>query len=198
MHLKSLAGLLGVLLASPVLAAGSDVDANASFDGPFNGAQSSVEMAQSFEMSVTGYLHGIDAFVPSDPGPSCEFTWYLRDGATLNPGSPDISALPVLATGTGMTDTPSGIYDAQPSTLLTWDNIPVSAGDVLVLHIVRDCSFLWVAGVGSLPGDRYQSDGATWTASAVTYLEYGRTVYASDSVLPVDAESWGSMKARYR
>lgn len=198
MHCKSSAGLLGVLVVCPALAGGSNVDPNASFGGPFAGAQGNVEMAQSFEMSVTGYLHGIDAFVPSDPGPSCQFTWYLRDGATLDPGTPDIEALPVLASGTGMTDTPSGIYNAQASVLLAWANIPVTAGDLLVLHIVRDCSFVWVLGAGTLPGDRYQFDGASWSLGAVGSLELGRTIYASDAILAVDDESWGAVKARYR
>jgi hypothetical protein len=198
MRVKLWIGLVGILMLSPVLAVDLPVDWNATFMGPFAGAQAQSEMAQSFEMSVSGFLHGMDAYVPMNSGPSCEFTWYLRDGATLDPESPDILALPVLASGTGMTDTPAAIYQAAPSILLRNANVPVTAGDLLVLHIVRDCSFLWIAGAGLLPGDRYEFNGTSWAQAGVANLELGRTIYASDTELAVDDVSWGLLKGNYR
>ena len=189
--------LVAVLALCPAASAQSITDTNASYTGPFAGAQIQSEMAQSFEISVTGFLNGIDAYVPTNSGPSCEFTWYLRNGASLDPQNPDISALPMLASGTGMSDTPAQVYQAAPSVLLTGANLPVTAGDVLVLHIVRDCNFLWIAGAGLLPGDRYQYDGVNWTQSSVINLEFGRTIYVTQTTA-VDEVSWGLMKVHYR
>lgn len=193
-----LMSLVGALTLPPTLAADPIADATASYSGPFGGAQGQNQLAQSFQMSVTGSLNGIEAFVPSNSGPSCEFTWYLRNGATLDPQNPDIAALPILATGTGTTDTPALIYDAAPSVLLTGANIPVASGDMLVLHIVHECSLLWIVGAGLLPGNRFQFDGATWTLPQVATLEFGRIIYATEAGTAVEESPWSVMKRRYR
>ena len=190
--------LISALTLPPALAADPIPDSTASYSGPFGGAQGQSQLAQSFEMSVTGFLNGIEAFVPSNSGPSCEFTWYLRDGATLDSQNPDIAALPIFATGTGMTDTPALIYDAAPSVLLTGANIPVAAGDRLVLHIVHECALLWILGAGLLPGDRFQFDGATWGLPQVSTLEFGRIIYATEAGTAVEESPWSVMKLRYR
>jgi hypothetical protein len=197
MRTKLLMFLVGIVALCPPLSADPIADASASYSGPFEGAQSQSQMAQSFEMSVTGALTGIDAFVPSNSGPSCQFTWYLRDASTLDAQNPDVSALPILANGTGMTDTPALIYDAAPSVLLTGANIPITAGDQLVLHIVRDCSLLWIAGAGLQAGDRYEFNGTTWAQSVVANLEFGRIIYADTGTAVEDAH-WSLMKVRYR
>ena len=129
--------------------------------------------------------------------PMSRTTWYLRNGATLDPQNPDIAALPILASGTGMSDTPAQVYQAAPSVLLTGANLPVTAGDLLVLHLVRDCNFIWIAGAGLLPGDRYQYDGAAWALSSVTSLELGRTIYVTQTTAVEDV-SWGLMKVHYQ
>jgi hypothetical protein len=180
------------------VAGAQTADPSASFTGPFGGAQSQSQMAQSFEVSISGSLNAIEAYVPSNSGPSCEFTWYLRDGTSFDPQNPDVGALPVIVSGTGMTDTPALIYDANPSTLLSGADIPVTAGDVLLLHIVRDCTFVWIAGAGSLAGDRFQFDGSTWSMSANTNLEFGRIITVTASETAVQGAAWSNVKRMYR
>lgn len=196
----TLAGAFLVATAAPLLAGEPDVDAVASFTGPFGGATGMKEMAQSFQVSKTGFLHRIEAWIPTTSGDPCEVVWYLRDGATLDPENPDISGLPVLASGTGMSsEEPDFLYDAVPSVLLAGANLPIVDGDVLVLHLVRPCNFAWLAGVGTLPGDRFESDGVSeWMPAEVGSLEYGRMIVVSDEESPVGSTTWSGIKATHR
>jgi len=197
--IASLAALLGVA-AAPVLADEPIVDETASYPGPFGGATGMKEMAQSFEVSMTGFLHGIEAWIPTTSGDPCELVWFLRDGATLDPADPDISSLPVLASGTAMSsEEPDFLYDAGPTVLLAGANVPITEGDVLVLHVVRPCTFVWIAGAADRPGERFESDGISpWEAAEVGGLEYGRTILVSDELSPTAGKSWSAIKSSHR
>lgn len=188
-----------ILFAIGVAVSGaSELDENASFSGPFGGAGGQSQMAQTFAISESGHLNSIEAYVPTAGGPSCEFTWYLRDAATFDPGSPDIDALPILLSGTAWTDVPAGgIYDSAPSLLFDGQNISVDADDMLALHIVRDCSLVWVSGTATRPGERFKWDGEAWVPASVAEREHGRNVYVTPLVATVE-RTWGTLKAQYR
>ena len=137
--------LLLLVLNTPCWSQTSVVDSVASYQGPFDGATGFPEMAQTFEISITGYLRSLEAYVPC-MDEACEFTWFLRDGSLFDPLYPDVGAQPVLATGTALTDVSSWIYDAEPSTLASDLAVPVAEGDFLILHIVRCGNLWWVSG----------------------------------------------------
>ncbi len=77
-----------------------------------------------------------------------------------------------------MTDVPAGgIYDALSSVLVDSTNLQVGAGDLLVLYIVRDCSFSWISGNGDMEGEQFKYLDGLWSA---------------------DTENWSGLKTMFR
>ena len=188
--------LVSFALMLPSAGAGQFIDSRASFSGPFNGATALIEMAQTMEVGIAGYVRGLEVYVINDAA----FDWYLRDGTDFDPVAINVEELPILAMGTAWGDTSGAGYSSPPVVLLPAASIPVLHRQLLVLHLVTGNDAPWMSGPGSLPGDRYirASAGSDWELHPATGREFGRVVYVDYSPAPVEACTWGAIKALYR
>ena len=191
-----LAVLVPCLLAFPHTGSCQFVDLRASYLGPFNGGSSSAEMAQTMEVSITGYVRRVDAYVIYD----APFDWYLRDGTGFDPVAINVEELAVLAAGTAWGDTSGGGYDSPPVVLLPDASIPVVYHQLLVLHIVTGNNVVWIGAPGNLPGESYRKawSSSEWEPMPVAGTEFGRVIYVDYSPSPVSASTWGAIKILYR
>jgi len=184
-----------IILLVPVCGTAQEqqIDPIASYTGPFGGASYFQEFAQTFQVSFSGYLHALEVYMASSV--SCEFIWYLRDGTSFDPELINISGMPILFSGTALSDTPDWIYDAEPTLLISDINYPIVDGQWLILHLVN-CGANWISGWGDLPGEQYIFNGGEWSPAAVPNREFGRAVYVGSTV-GEESSSWGFIKALY-
>lgn len=200
--------VFAVVFAHPCpAAAGPAIDPAASYMGPFDGASNFEEIAQEFVVSATGYLSALAVYVPTmwNMEGSFEFGWELRDASIFDYEIVNIDDLPVLYSGTALSDysSPDDPFACEPVMLVSDLGLSVAQGQrfLMLVRIINTNSFtaMWIGGSGNQPGEAFMRKGTPvpgpWVH--VPDNEFGRTVWLEVAV-ESQQQTWGGVKILYR